>query len=186
MTTKRIVYTRADGGVSICQPAPEFMAWMNCGGYWRDKPRGWVDEWISRRTKEGRREWAVATLARLVQQGGCTSADALAALRDFDCIHLGTGCEAWNMDELPSDRWFRDAWRRSHNGGPISIDMKAARAIQFKRIKVTAERENKRRAVDIEQFDNPIELPLGTIRDRLHKAVNPNDLRRVWPDCLAF
>jgi hypothetical protein len=185
VTSKRIVYTRPDGGVSIYQPAPEFMAWLSCGGYWRDKPRGWVDEWISRRANEGRREWAVAALARLAQHGGCTSAEAFAALRDFDCIHLGTGCEACDASDLPRDRWFRNAWRRSHNGGPISIDMKAARAIQFRRIKAAAERENKRRAAEIDLFDSRIDLPFGALRDRIHKAESAAELRRVWPRELA-
>lgn len=184
MTSKRIVYTRPDGGVSVYQPAPDFMAWLSCGGYWRDKPRGWVDEWISRRTKEGRREWAVAALARFAQNGGCTSAEALKALRDFDCVHLGTGCEAWGIDDLPSSRWFRNAWRRSHNGGPILIDMHAARAIQIHRIGRAIDTENAKRAEWLNRSD-PVDIPRGAIVDRIQKAQTPEELRRVWPDAIG-
>jgi hypothetical protein len=30
--TARIVYTRPDGGVAICAPSPDLIAWMGCGG----------------------------------------------------------------------------------------------------------------------------------------------------------
>jgi hypothetical protein len=179
---RHIVYTCPGGTVSVCHPAPEFIdGWLSHGGYWRDKPRGWADAWVERRTAEGRQGWAVARFARMVQVGGCSTAEALAMIRDFDCAHLGTGHELWDASNLP-DRWFRDAWRRSHNGGPIFVDLKAARPIQFRRIRTAVERENKRRAADIDLFDRLIEVPLGTIRDRIYRATTPEELRRVWPE----
>jgi hypothetical protein len=179
---RHIVYTSPGGTVSICSPAPEFIdGWLSHGGYWQDKPRGWADAWIDRRTAEGRHELSVAHFARKVQMGGCSTAEALATIRDFDCAHLGAGCELWRADDFP-DRWFRDAWRRSHNGGPISIDLNAARRVQFRRIKAAVERENKRRAAEIDLFEHPVELPLGALRDRIHKADSVEELRSVWPD----
>jgi hypothetical protein len=42
---KRIVYTRFDGGVSICCPAKEAIAWMTNGGFdlWNKLPRGFAE-----------------------------------------------------------------------------------------------------------------------------------------------
>jgi hypothetical protein len=144
------------------------MAWLSCGGYWRDKPRGWGDQWIERRTAEGRHEWAVARLARAAQEGGCTTAEAFGVLRDFDCIHLGTACEAWNFDDLPQDRWFRNAWRRSHNGGPIYIAMTQARKIQLARMKNAAATAK-------------AELQWGRWKQKARSAETPQELRMVWP-----
>ena len=61
--------------------------------------------------------------------GGCTTAEAYGIIRDRDCSHLGTGCELWDASDLPTDRRYRNAWRRSHNGGPIYIDDRAAMLI---------------------------------------------------------
>ena len=51
---KRIVYTRlSDGGVSICCPASEAIAWMGCGGFWDHHPRGFMDVQIERQIARG-------------------------------------------------------------------------------------------------------------------------------------
>jgi hypothetical protein len=126
---KRIVYTRHDGGVSICCPSANVIRWMGTGGRWAGYPRGFVDIQIERQIAAGIHADAAARFARALAFGGCTEAEALAIVRDRDCAHKGTGIELWDVDDVPSDRTYRDAWRRSHNGGPIIIDEKAARAI---------------------------------------------------------
>jgi len=178
--TRPIVYTRADNRVCVCWPSANCIAWLSNGGRWQCTPK-WLEEQAQRHIQAGHGEHAVRRYIRAMQEGGCTTADAYEIIRDRDCGHLGTGHELWSAEDLP-DRWFRDAWRRSHNGGPMSIDLKAARTIQFRRIKAAMDSEDKRRAAEIDLFDRPIEIPLGAIRDRIHKAGSTAELRRVWPD----
>lgn len=125
--------------------------------------------------------------------GGLTTNEALGLIRDRDCAHRGTGIELWNVADVPSDRWFRDAWRRSHDGGPIWVDLDIARDIQRKRIKSAIEQWNKRAAEDEEAAffagrltNGPaiIEFDRHRIRDSLWGAATPEAINRVWPDDL--
>ena len=50
------------------------------------------------------------------------------------CAHLGTGCELWDTADVPTDRRHRDAWRRSHNGGPIWLDQRKVVKIDERRM----------------------------------------------------
>jgi hypothetical protein len=120
-----------------------------------------------------------------MQFGGCTDAEACELMRDRLCAHLGSGIELWDMADVPTDRWFRDAWVRSHNGGPIGISLERARPVQFRRIKAAAARENQRRAVDLAWFDRPLEIDLLGIAARIRKTDDEAELRRVWPEALS-
>lgn len=164
----RIIYTRPDGGVNLCHPSAECMAWMTGGGgYWADFPRGYEDEQVRRKVAEGCCEYAASRFCRAMMRGGCTDAEALEIIRDRDCGHLGSGFELMDAAELP-DHWFRDAWRRSHNGGPISIDMKTAKRIQYQRIQKISQKFH-------------LKLPLW--RNRVARAQTPDELKAVWPKC---
>src|SRR4030095_606004 len=165
-----IVYTRPDGGVNICHPAEECVLAMSRGGYWSEHPRGFLDIQIERQIEAGHHPDAARRFARALHYGGCTTAEALEIIRDRDCSHLGTGHELW--DNLPQDRWFRNAWRHSHNGGPISISMKAARRIHYRKLTETAERVK-------------ASLNLGAWKDRIRKAETPEKLRLIWPKGLS-
>jgi len=128
---KRIVYTRFDGGVSVCAPSLTAMAYMTGGGgRWDGFPRGFLQRQIEAQAKDGVGEWAAARFVRAMQFGGCTTAEAYAIMRDRFCAHLGTGCELWDTSAVPADRLYRNAWRRSPNGGPIYIDEIEARRIE--------------------------------------------------------
>jgi hypothetical protein len=177
---KRILYTRNDGGVTICTPAPECMAWLANGGYWSACDPAWLDEQIERQIAAGHREHAVRRYVRAMREGGCTTAEAYDIIRDRDCGHRGTAFVLVDDKEMP-ERWFRNAWRRSHNGGPISVDLETARQIQFKKIKAAMDRENKMRADDLGLADKPLEIAIGPLRDRLNNAKDPHALRNVWP-----
>jgi hypothetical protein len=166
--TRHIVYTRHDGGVSICHPAPSCVAWLGCGGFWNGRTPESLEDQVKSSVAQGRLEWAARRFIRAMDKGGCTEAEAYAIIRDRDCAHLGTGFEVWDSRDLPQDRWFRDAWRRSANGGPIGIDMKAARRIQTRRI-ISAAQETKA----------TIQAPRW--RERIRRATMPEELRHVWP-----
>ena len=184
---KRIVYTRHDGGVTVCCPSERAVAWLGCGGFWNHHPRGFADIQIERMISRGVGPYAAQRYAKAMTVGGCTTAEALEIIRDRDCAHLGTAIELLDVDELPSDRWFRNAWRRSHNGGPINTDLKLARPIQFRHIRTAVNDENKKRAADLERFDQAIEVDFGTIRHSIMKARDEAELRHVWPsELIAF
>jgi hypothetical protein len=178
---RRIVYTRHDGGVNVCSPTPWALRVLASGGFWDRHPEDFFESQVESGIAQGRSESAIRRYIRAMRDGGCTTAEAYEIIRDRDCAHLGTAHELWDEASLP-DRWFRDAWRRSHNGGPISVDLNTARRIQFRRIKTAAECENKRRAAEIDLFERPVELPFGVLRDRIHKADSVEELHSVWPD----
>lgn len=181
---KRIVYTRHDGGVTICCPSANAIAWMANGGRWAHMPHGFAETQIERQIAAGHGADAVRRFVRAMTDGGCTTAEALAIIRDRDCAHLGTAIELWDVDDVPRDRWFRNAWTRSHNGGPISIHLERARLIQWQRARYAVERENKRRADDMELFAEPLAVDWQAIKARIMAARDEIDLRRVWPDGL--
>lgn len=181
----RIVYTTPGGGVAVCQPAPEIIAWMGCGGYWRDRPRGFLQTQIERKAARGIPEAAATRFCRAISFGGCTTGEALAIIRDMDCAPRGTGCEFWDVDDVPKNRWFRNAWIRSHNGGPISIDLEAARRVQAEHIETAVGIMNKRAASPVARFFDrlrAVKVDWGTIMDRIMCARDETELARVWPD----
>jgi len=165
---ERILYTRHDGGVSICHPAAECMRWMTNGGLWADRLRGYIDEQIERQIAAGHHRRAAERFAHALAFGGCTDAEALEIIRDRDCGHLGTAYELLDVSDIPTDRWFRDAWRRSHNGGPIYVDMRKARKIQLAKLTGFAS-------------ERKLELRMDRWRQRVRKAETPEHLKSLWP-----
>lgn len=165
---RRIVYTRHDGGVAIVHPAAEVIAHLNSGDFWKYAGRGFADRQIESQVTRGVDERAARRYVKAMLEGGCTDAEALDIIRDRDCGHLGTAFELWDVSAVPTDRWFRDAWRRSHNGGPIYIDMTKARRGHLRRLRQAARRGN-------------ATLQWGKWRDRCRKAATPHELRDLWP-----
>ena len=142
---KRIVYTRHDGEVAVCAPSLTALRYMTGGGgRWDGFPRGFLDRQIAKQSEEcgernahrfvhGHAVWRMHRRRSL-------RTDARPLLRA-----PGSGIELWDVDDVPKDRWFRDAWVRSHNGGPIDVSLSKARGVQFRRINNAVEIENNRR-----------------------------------------
>jgi hypothetical protein len=170
VTMRSIVYTRPDGGVSVCRPSMTALRFMtNGGGRWDSiliTDPNFLDRQIQAQATEGVREWASRRFVMAMHKGGCTDAEAYEIMRDRYCSHIGTGCELWDDSDLP-DRWFRNAWRRSHNGGPITIDLSKAKRIQYARIKNL---ENK-----------GYHLKLSLWRERIRQSSSLMHLRSIWP-----
>lgn len=167
---KRIIYTRHGGGVSICAPSATALAYMTSGGgRWDGFDPGFLDRQIAKQSEHGVGERAARRFVQAMQFGGCTTAEANEIMRDRFCAHLGTGCELWAVDEIPQDRWFRNAWRRSHNGGPICVDMQAARRIQRARLADFTMRKK-------------VDLVWPRWYGRIRRAGTIEELKAVWPN----
>ena len=180
----RIISTRTtDGGARVTCPTPWVLAQMSCGG-WKDMLRGFLETQIERGIAAGRLPDAQRRYVRAMAFGGCSTHEALAIIRDRDCAHVGTGCELWDVDDVPTDRWFRAAWVRSHNGGPINIDMKRARPIQWGHMRKAVALENRRRQEDYYAFGDPVAVDWGALRDRISRADDHAELRRIWVPAL--
>ena len=175
---KRIVFNRHDGGVSICAPTDWAISMMGCGGLWDEFPRGYMEVQIERQIARGVPKDVARRYALAMQFGGCTTAESLEIIRDRDCAPHGTAMELWDYDDVPTDRWFRDAWCRSHNGGPISISMKLARPIQLKHIGNALKLKNDKRQSELLA---PIECDIETIRQNVLMARDEVELRLIWP-----
>lgn len=188
---KALIYTRhADKGVSVCYPITDLFAYMTQGGgYWNDRPRGYLDELVRRKTcpilQKGTpaSQEAAVKFVRAMQFGGLTTAEAWDVFRLHDCERYGFNVDMIDTDELP-DRWFRNAWSRSANGGPVSVDMSKARVIQWERIAAAVSRENKRRELDLFGLP-PIRLPKVTLQSAIKNARDDQELRRIWLDGLS-
>jgi hypothetical protein len=181
-TSKRILYTAFEGGVHLCQPTDDIFRIMQTGGYWNDRPRGFFDEQIARQMSDGIAERHARRFALAVQFGGCSEAEAWEIIRDRDCAHRGTLHELIDVAELPPDRWFRGAWHRSANGGPVVINLRKARRIQLERIKTVVARHNHKRTM---LGRSPFKAPWLTYGAAIRHARDDEELRRVWPEELA-
>jgi hypothetical protein len=179
---RKILYTRHDGGVAVCTPAAECLAWMSCGGYWNGRGID-LDEQIERAVAAGHSERAARRFVRAMDVGGCTTAEAYDIIRDRDCGHLGTAFEL--VDALP-DRWFRDAWRRGHNGGPIDVDIEAARAIQWRRVVAATRAHDREQQLDLSVDLTMPMVALGALRDKILLADDLTELRNIWPHAIPL
>lgn len=178
---RKILYTRHDGGVSICTPSANCIRWMSAGGRWADYERGYVEKQIERQIADGVDERHAVRFARAMAFGGLTTSEALEAIKDKSCAQFGTAHELIYDSDLP-DRWFRDAWRRSHNGGPVTIDLSAAKRVHFSKLRALVNRENSRRMGDLDLFAEPVKPDWPQIAWNIRKATDPEDVRLIWID----
>ncbi len=180
-----IVSTRPDGGVSLTNPTSEIMSWLTLGG----APEGYfgrinwdaqIEEMTGRRVPQD----VAVRYVRGLQSGGFTDAEAYELIRDRDTNPEWTGKEVWDPSEVPTGRWYRNAWVRSQNGGPIYIHLERAKYVQFWRIRGAISQEERRRENDIELFDAPVSCDLRAIKQRIRSARDDLSLRRIWPEGL--
>lgn len=169
-------------------PAPMIFDYMcGGGGYWDEKPRGFLEELVRRKTcpvlQKGRHitEQSARKFVNAMQWGGLSTPEAWEVFRLHDCTRYGEAelFEVQDTADLP-DRWFRDAWRRSSNGGPPSVDLEKARPIQWRRLMDAVSRENKRREFDL--FGQaPIKLNKIEYQTAIKHARDDSELRRIFP-----
>ena len=200
-----IVYTRVtDGGVSIIVPSLRCLAAMCNGGGatcdgdpWETPERGFLAKQIERRVRiDGQDPDAARRFVLARAFGGCTTAEALELMRLTErYIIIQRAAEVWDEWLGPADRWFRNAWQRSQNGGPIWIDLEQARGMQAAHIRV-AYHDHKKRAEN-DDLDSRLmgrltngpgieELEAAMWGARIAAARSPEELRAVWPEWLPL
>lgn len=126
-----------------------------------------------------------------------TEAKALQAIIAKDIPSDALNVETVNVDDIPSDRTFRDAWTRMPGGRTIGIDMKKAREIHAQRIAAT----QGSRLVTLKLDEHAAQLAgrttdavafaakraalesldLSAHGARIANAANPTALSAVWP-----
>ena len=131
---ERILDTRPGGRVAITCPTECAIAYLMHGATgdwhpWYGRPWGFWALQFSRMVMRGVKPKAAYRYARTMMTGGCTRREAIEIIAARDVGHLGTAIEIVDIDEIPKDRTYRDAWRRSPNGGPIWIDEDRAQEI---------------------------------------------------------
>lgn len=164
----------------MCYPSPDIFQIMQSGGYWNDRPRGFIEKQILRQVNDGINPDHAKRFAHAVAFGGCSEVEAWEIIRDRDCARHGIHHELVNPLDMP-DRWFRDAWVRGHNGGPVYIDIKLATEVQWRKIQHATAVENGRRASAL--FGKPeIKLSKDKYRRLITMARDEQELKSIWPD----
>lgn len=156
---------------------------QNGGGWWNQyggNIRGHMQRQVEAQIKDGVPHDVARRFVDAVGFGGLSEAESWALIRDRDCARWGRLHELINFDDLP-DRWFRDAWHRSDNGGPVVVNLAKARRIQLARIKAATEAHNGQRFALGRRTVAPQWATLGTA---IRNARDADELRRVWPEQL--
>lgn len=114
-----------------------------------------------------------------------TEAQGLQAIVFLDIPADAVDVEEVDVAVLPTDRTFRDAWRRP-NGGPIEADMSIAREIQTKRLNV-AKLKKARNLLERETLGENVALDKTKLAAIDVAAIvsgvsTPDDLKAAWPD----
>lgn len=178
-----LIFTNRNGGVGTCAPSAGELRDLSVGGrFGAAPPRGVLDREIEKHIGGGIKADVARRYVHALQFGGLTEAYALEHISDKDVGDLGTAVEKVWLSDLPS-MWFRPAWRRSQNGGPITIDLDHARQVQWMHVASAAMSENKRRLLDL--FGKP-QIDVERLRDRMtsfiQHATDEDELRHIWPE----
>ena len=154
---------------------------MSKGGWWSDRPRGFIERQIELQIKDGIAPDHAKRFALAVEFGGCSEAEVWDIVKDRDCFRHGYFHEKHHIDDLPQDYAFSEAWYRSHNGGPILEDLEKAKPIQWKRIMIALNEENKKR--ELELFGkNPLVIDRIGVQSAIKYARDISELKKIWPD----
>ena len=181
---RAILYTRHDGGVTVTYPTQEIFDVMSRGGYWSDRPRGFLQRQIELQISDGIDPDHARRFAYAVQFGGLSTAEVYDVIKDRDCSRHGHSFDLIDpAADLPG-RWFRDAWARGHNSGRVYVDMARARLIQETKIENAIADENARRRNSMQGL-RPVAFDRLAIRTAIRNARDEEELRRVWPEQLA-
>jgi len=185
----KIIYENDDGGISVVSPAPkESWVFVNVSKGLDIDPR---DSAFVIAVKKARKA-AIDKLLRIVTKHTPTEDEWLNFIVEHD-IPAGKPFEIIEDSEIPTDRTFRDAWKK--DAKKVSVDMPKARNIHMDRIR--EEREKKLKEIDIDinkREDTGIDTTdmrkkRQDLRDIPQKFVlsgykTPDELKVAWPNGL--
>jgi hypothetical protein len=179
-SSTRVLFTRkTDGGVSIFNPSLRTVSVLQQGnGYGRMLKRGTLEVQTQRLIEDGIDQDIAQTFVNAYAFGGNTEAEALKILIDRSCAHEGLHIDVVTKQELPP-RFYRNAWIRSPNGGPVNISLDKAKIIQWDTLYSSIEAENKKREREFE-LRPLIEVPWETIRSSIRHARDVDELSKIW------
>ena len=161
---------------------------MTRGGGWFDhnelSPQRALKYEIDKQVNNGRNPSVTKRHVHALAFGGLTDAEFYELIRDRACAPYGTAHDLWDVDDVPKDRWFRNAWRRSPNGGPIEIDLEKARPIQAAHIDRAVNRIKRPKNVLTYLLPQspPRKFNLKHLASRIREARDEFELRSIWPD----
>lgn len=176
-----ILHTRPDGGVTYTMPSPDAMRALTQGGFPLWTVGTCYEQEMAKVEEQGLPVAIWSRWYRAYERGGLTDAEAYALIRDKDVPACDSAAELIDWSDLP-DQWFRDAWRRGHNGGPISIDLEAARNVQLDHIAAALSLANVNWWRD---RDEPRSVDWPALRRAVRRAACPDAVREIWPAGLA-
>lgn len=150
---ERIVATRPDGGVNVVVPGQGCFVACTGAGLPGRRSRAWRRRQVANFMKPGldrRTGRPTPGLARdlaerwvaAVAFGGLTAGDYFSLLGQKDAGAGARAIELLTLFDLPADRWFRNAWRRSPDGGAIFADLSAARGCHLQNLDELVRRWN--------------------------------------------
>ena len=109
--TKRIVHKRPDGGISISCPSQKLLAVMTGAGYGWSQER--VDYEVGKFVASGKSDGIIRPYMVAIASGGKTELEAIELIRAKDDKPDCLGCVVIEDTDLPTDRYFRNAWEWS-------------------------------------------------------------------------
>lgn len=130
----RFLVTTPLSGVVVTAPSPRAVWFLMHGGRWPWRPAAWREDQIARQIADGIPERVAVAWVKALHAGGLTEADALWLIAERDALRHGTALEIVDISDIPTDRTYRNAWRRSMNGGPIYLDEEAVVRIDEERL----------------------------------------------------
>lgn len=196
---KWIVSRQENDIVAITCPAPYFMKAVTHGGFGRipgvDGQKA-EDKQVDNMVRSGYDEDFSSRFVRALIVGGETDAGGLELIKDR---HLAEQADhaVVGWDDLPTDRWFRNAWRLSDNG-IVYVDMEVARLLFAQKLLGRKAEEVKQLVADIEtailtgKSNDQAEaahvalknIDMHALAAEMAKAETPEALRALWPEHL--
>lgn len=153
------------------------------GGRWDGFEPGFIETQIWRHAQNGVGTEIAKRFVHAMQFGGLTTNEVYGLMVDRFLRRDGLLFDLIDESDLP-DRWFRNAWARSSNGGPVTINLAKARQIQWAKARHAVDTENARRRLSFEPVPE-ITPAWETLRLAMRNARDDEELRRVWPDGVA-
>lgn len=175
-SSRRILYTAPDSAVGVVAMTPWCRRALTCGGGWLSHVGSTVAREVAKAEARGADPDTERRFAFALEHGGCSDAEAWDLIRRHDLPVDAAAAALIEFDDLPSDRWFRDAWRRSLNGGPVWVDLERARLVQRERLAGLVAQEAARRS---RALAAPLGVDLAVLSRAIDAAATLEELRSV-------